>query len=169
MGRSDMNFIIELSKLLKLDINESKILKTFRIKARNVPPGKTRPLNVEFHNTKDKFAFLNALTKNDRHSFLDSTEFKDVKCFPDRTYLQRENLKAFKLEMETRNKQMEAQAVFGDSFDLEDRFEPSGYNPVPILEFKNNRQHIYRHWKCSHLIRSRPFSLWTMRCPFLVH
>ena len=118
-----MNFIIELSKLLKLDINESKILKTFRIKARNVPPGKTRPLNVEFHNTKDKFAFLNALTKNDRHSFLDSTEFKDVKCFPDRTYLQRENLKAFKLEMETRNKQMETQAVFGDSFDLEERFD----------------------------------------------
>ena len=59
VGRSDMNFIIELSKLLKLDINESKILKTFRINARSVPPGKTQPLNVEFYNTRDKFEFLN--------------------------------------------------------------------------------------------------------------
>ena len=117
MGMSDMNFINGLSRLLKLDIDESKILKTFRIKARNVPPGKTRPLNVEFYNTKDKFAFLNALANNDRHSILENSEFNNVRCFQDRTYLQREKFKARKLEMETKNHQVEAWKL------AEDRFE----------------------------------------------
>ena len=118
MGMTDMNFINELSKLLKLDIDGSKILKTFRVNARNIPPGKTQPLNVEFYNTRDKFAFLNILAKNDRCSFLDNTKFKNVRCFPDRTYQQRENFKALKLEMEIKNHQLEAQGVFGERYDI---------------------------------------------------
>ena len=50
----DIDFIIDLAKELKFNINKTDILKSFRINARNIPVGKTQPLNVEFCNLNDK-------------------------------------------------------------------------------------------------------------------
>ena len=105
----DIDFITELSRELKLDFDRNKIVKTFRINARNIPVGKTQPLNVEFRNLSDKTKFLSLTIKKKLNSLPDSSKFSDVKCFPDRTYKQREQYRSLKLEMDDKNHQLETQ------------------------------------------------------------
>ena len=106
---SDTDFINELSRELNLDIDASKITNTFKIKARNIPPNKSPPLNVEFFNNGDRQTFLDVLAKNKCNFLPGNSKFKDVQCFPDRTFMQRENFKALKREMDDKNKQLEAE------------------------------------------------------------
>ena len=108
----DIEFITELSRELKLDFDRNKIVKTFRINARNIPVGKTHPLNVEFRNFSDKTKFLSLITKKKLNSLPDYSKFRDVKCFPDRTYKQREQYRSLQLEMADKNHQLETQNNF---------------------------------------------------------
>ena len=85
----------------------------------NVPSGKTRPIKVEFCNIRDKVSVLNTFTNINRILLARYVpEFKDVMCFPDRTYIQRENFKALKLDMEVKNHQWEVQGVLGERYEI---------------------------------------------------
>ena len=102
----DKTFVKELSEELNLDIGENNIQKTFRIKARNLPSDKTFPLNVEFHHVDDKYKFLNKFAKGNFVNLSGSSKFQGVKCYPDRTYQQREKYKVLKSEMLVRNQDL---------------------------------------------------------------
>ena len=115
---NDTDFINELSNELNLDIDASKITKTFQIKARNIPPNKSPPLNVEFCNIGDRQKFLDVLAKNKCNILPGNSKFNEVRCFPDRTFIQRENFKALKREMEKKNKQLAAENFFGERYEI---------------------------------------------------
>ena len=112
----DIDFIIDLAKELKFNINKTDILKTFRINARNIPVSKTQPLNVEFCNLNDKIKFLSPQTKEKLNSLFDQSIFKDVKCFPDRTLKQREKYKSLKLEMYEKNQLLASQNICTEKY-----------------------------------------------------
>ena len=107
-GMDDIDFITDLSKELKLDLDRNKIVKTFRINARNIPVGKTHPLNVEFRNFSDKTKFLSLITKKKLNSLPDYSKFRNVKCFPDRTYKQMEHYRSLQLEMADKSHQLKS-------------------------------------------------------------
>ena len=99
----DKTFIKELSEELNLGIDENRIIKTFRIKAKNIPAGKTPPLNVEFRYVNDKLKILNQDTRDKIANLPPHSKFHDVKFFPDRSYKHRKKYKELKIEMDTRN------------------------------------------------------------------
>ena len=94
-GMSGIEFITELYKELKLDLDKNKIKKNFRINAKNIPSHKTLPLNVEFLKFSDKLKILNHIKKK-VYSLPYNSKFKNVQIFPDRTFKQREQFKALK-------------------------------------------------------------------------
>ena len=85
----DKTFIKELSEELNLGIDENRIIKTFRIKAKNIPAGKTPPLNVEFRYANDKLKIFNQATRDKITNLPPHSKFHDVKFFPDRPYKHR--------------------------------------------------------------------------------
>lgn len=99
----DKTFINELSEELNLGLEESSIKKTFRIKARSVPVGKSPPLNVEFRYAKDRSNILNQRTRDKIANLPPLSKFHDVKFFPDRPYKHRKKYKDLKMEMDARN------------------------------------------------------------------
>ena len=78
-------------------------LLTFRIKAKNIPAGKTPPLNVEFCYANDKLKILNQDTRDKIANLPPHSKFHDVKFFPDRSYKHRKKYKELKFEMDARN------------------------------------------------------------------
>ena len=113
---SDIEFITELSKELNLDLDKNKIVKMFRINAKNIPSHKTLPLNIEFRNFSDKAKILSQITKEKVYSLPNQSKFKNVKIFPDRTFKQREQFKALKHEMSEKNQQLETQNILSEKF-----------------------------------------------------
>ena len=99
----DKTFIKELSEELNLGIDENRVIKTFRIKAKNIPAGKTPPLNVEFRYANDKLKIYNQETRDKITNLPPHSKFHDVKFFPDRSYKHRKKYKELKFEMDARN------------------------------------------------------------------
>ena len=89
---SDDDFIMELNKELKLDLDKNKIIKMFRINAKNIPSHKTPPLNIEFRNFSDKLKILNHI-KEKVYSLPNHSKFKNVQIFPNRTLNRGSSLK----------------------------------------------------------------------------
>ena len=114
-GVSDDDFIMDLYKELKLDLDKNKIIKMFRINAKNIPSHKTLPLNVEFRNFSDKLKILNHI-KEKVYSLPYHSKFKNVQIFPDRTFKQREQFKALKHEMFEKNQLLETQNIMTERF-----------------------------------------------------
>ena len=101
----DRTFIQEISEELNLELDNSKIKKTFRIQAKNIPAGKTLPLNIEFYHTSDRSNILSQVTTDKIANLSHNSKFRDVKFFPDRSYKHRKKYK-LKLEMDARNSQL---------------------------------------------------------------
>ena len=99
----ERQFVSELSNKLGLGIEDNDILKTFRIKARNIPENKSPPLNVEFRHVSDRNKFLSQNTRDELKKLEENAKFYGVKCFPDRTYYQRKKYSLLKTEMNNRN------------------------------------------------------------------
>ena len=114
-GMSDNDFIMDLIKELKLDLDRNIIIKMFRINAKNIPSHKKLPLNVEFRNFSDKVNILNHIKKK-VYSLPNHSKFKNVQIFPDRTFKQREQFKALKHEMSKKNQQLETQNILTERF-----------------------------------------------------
>ena len=102
----DRTFIQELSEELNLDLDNSKIKKTFRIQAKNIPAGKTLPLNIEFYSTSDRSNILSQVTTDKIANLPSNSKFRHVKFFPDRSYKHRKKYNELKLEMDARNSQL---------------------------------------------------------------
>ena len=89
----DRMFIQELSEELNLRLDNCKIKKTFRIQAKNIPAGKTLPLNIEFYHTNNRSNILSQVTTDKIANLPHNSKFRDVKFFPDRSYKHRKNTK----------------------------------------------------------------------------
>ena len=105
-GMDDKNFIQEVSKELNLGLDENKIKKSFRINARNIPSDKSKPLNIELLQIKDKVKILSQETKEKIANLPLHSKFHGVKFFPDRPYKHRKKYKELKLEMDARNSEL---------------------------------------------------------------
>ena len=66
---ADNEFVRELYKILDLSMNESKILKMFRINAKNIASDKTKPLNIELSLGNDKSKLLSQAIRNKKIPF----------------------------------------------------------------------------------------------------
>ena len=102
----DKKFVQELSKELQLEIDVQNIKKTFRIKTRNNPLGKSLPLNVEFFNENDKHKFLNRTTIDKLAKLHTNSKFHGIIVVQDRTYEERKEYNALKSEMIERNNKL---------------------------------------------------------------
>ena len=85
----------------------SRILKkTFRIKTRNNPLGKSLPLNVEFLNENDKYKFLNQTIRDKLANLHTNSKFHGINVVQDRTYEERKKYNALKSVMIERNNKL---------------------------------------------------------------
>ena len=100
---NERQFVSELSNKLGLGIKEKDILKTFRIKARNIPANKSPPLNVEFRHVSDRNKLLDQNTRDKLEKLEENAKFYGVKCFPDHTYYQRKKYSVLKTERNKRS------------------------------------------------------------------
>ena len=115
-GLTDNEFVNELYNVLELSINETKIIKMFRIKAKNITSDKTKPLNIEFSHGNDKSILLSQTIRNRINALPDHSKFKNVKIFHDRTFRERESHRLLKLEMADRNKQLLDQGILTEKY-----------------------------------------------------
>ena len=102
------------------------------LNARNIPAHKTLPLNVEFRNYSDKTKFLSLITKKKLNSLPDHSKFRDVKCFPDRTYKQREQYRSLQLEMADKNHQLETQNNLTERYIIKNMVLTNSWVEIPM-------------------------------------
>lgn len=67
-------------------MNESKILKMFRINAKNIASDKTKPLNIELSLGNDKSKLLSQAIRNKKIPFQITSNLKMVKIFHIHTF-----------------------------------------------------------------------------------
>ena len=78
----DRTFVQEISEELNLELDNSKIKKTFRIQAKNIPAGKTLPLNIEFYHTSDRSNILSQVTTDKIANLPPQLQISRCQIFP---------------------------------------------------------------------------------------